>query len=97
MNLEKLESIAKDRTPEQIKRYKEERRRLRNQTLKELEKRLYMKKFRKLVFQDFNTYSAYIQYKTWYGWITIKYLESDDLDYLQLCADEILEKLNETI
>lgn len=56
-----------------------------------------MSKFRKLIFQDFDNYSAYIQYKTWYGWITIKYLEDDDLDYLELCTDEILEKLNETI
>jgi hypothetical protein len=31
------------------------------------------------------------------GWITIKTIESDDLDYLNICANEILEKLNEEV
>ena len=55
-------------------------------------------KFRKvLVDNQEGIYTMNIEYKTWYGWITIKILEDSDLDYLNLCADEILEKLNSKI
>lgn len=42
-------------------------------------------------------YVAYIQVKRFFGWITIKRMESSDKDYLNLCADELIEKLNEEI
>ena len=52
-------------------------------------------KFRKILVDDQDgIFTVNIECKFWFGWKTIKILEDTDLDYLNLCADEILEVLN---
>lgn len=50
-----------------------------------------------LVDDQEGVYTILIQMKKWYGWTTIKSMCSDDLHYLNNCAVELLEKLNEEI
>lgn len=52
-------------------------------------------KYRKLLVDDQDgLFTMLIQYKTFFGWKTIKVLEEEDLEYLDILADEILEVLN---
>ena len=42
-------------------------------------------------------FTIIVQVKKWYGWVTVKTMESNDYEYIHNCADEILDKLNEQI
>lgn len=57
-----------------------------------------MNKYRKLVidYSDF-LYTGIVQVHKPFHWVTIKYFESDDLEYLNLCMDELLEMLEQDI
>lgn len=46
---------------------------------------------------DYGYYTSVIQCKKWYGWTAIKTLESNDREYLKVCAEDILDKLRENI
>lgn len=55
-------------------------------------------KYRRILVDDQNGwYTINIQVKLWFGWQTIKIMEHSDLDYLNLCVSELMDKLNETI
>lgn len=57
-----------------------------------------MKKYRSILVDDQDGfYTINIQVKLWFGWQTIKIMEHTDLDYLKLCAAELLDKLDEVI
>lgn len=42
-------------------------------------------------------YVAYIQVRKPFRWVTVKKMVSEDIEYLGLCADELIEKLEEEI
>lgn len=59
-------------------------------------------KYRKIVvnietYYDEVFYTIDIQVKKWYGWVTIKTMESNDLKYLNIEADDILDKLESNV
>jgi hypothetical protein len=55
-------------------------------------------KYRKLLIDNQDGfYTLNIQVKLWFGWQTIKVMEHEDLQYLDLCASELIDKLNEII
>ena len=55
-------------------------------------------KYRKLVIDKTEgIYTGIIQVHKFLQWVTIKTMETDDLEYLHNCMDEILEMLNKQI
>lgn len=55
-------------------------------------------KYRKLVVDKTDGfYTGIIQVRKFLHWVTIKIMETNDLDYLHTCMDEILELLNKPI
>ena len=54
--------------------------------------------YRKLLIDDQeNCWTIIVQVKKWYGWVTVKEFIGEDLQYVNLCAIELLDKLNEVI
>jgi hypothetical protein len=55
-------------------------------------------KYRRILIDDQDGwYTINIQVKLCIGWQTIKVMEHEDLQYLDLCASELIDKLNEII
>ena len=55
-------------------------------------------KYRKLIIdKSEGIYTGIIQVYKAFHWITIKQMESQDLEYLHLCLDELLELLERDI
>lgn len=57
-----------------------------------------MNKYRKLIVDSTNDiYTGIVQVHKPFHWVTIKTFNSDDLKYLHLCMDELLEFLEKPI
>lgn len=55
-------------------------------------------KYRKLVVDKTDGfYTGIVQVHKLFHWVTIKTMETNDLSYLHLCMDELLEMLNKEI